>query len=116
MAKYEAILRGDFATIINEAEDAIDRSISASHEESSFYNFNGGRCAVKAYERFSYLGSNRVGMTVTYLQAGEDIFVTAIATGGSQALFFKINTFGEQAFLDTVIKVFEKYRVRGTYR
>jgi len=26
--------------------------------------------------------------------------MSAIASGGSQALFFKINTFGEEAFLD----------------
>ena len=28
------------------------------------------------------------------------IHLSAITSGGSQAMFFKINTFGEQAFLD----------------
>ena len=29
----------------------------------------------------------------------------AITSGGSQALFFKMNTFGEEAFLDTLREI-----------
>ena len=37
---------------------------------------------------------------------GEDrLHLTAITAGGSQALFFKLNTFGEEAFLDTLARV-----------
>lgn len=33
------------------------------------------------------------------------IHLSAITSGGSQAMFFKINTFGEQAFLDKLAQV-----------
>ena len=40
-------------------------------------------------------------MSVTlYQENGGDICLSAITSGGSQAVFFKINTFGEEAFLD----------------
>jgi hypothetical protein len=44
-------------------------------------------------------GGNRVSMNVTITGTGEDLFVSAITSGGSQALFFKINTIGEETFL-----------------
>jgi hypothetical protein len=38
---------------------------------------------------------------VTLFEAADGtIHLSAITSGGSQAMFFKINTFGEQAFLD----------------
>ena len=45
-------------------------------------------------------------MSVTLFQ-GEDgaIHLSAITSGGSQAMFFKINTFGEEAFLDKLAKI-----------
>ena len=36
--------------------------------------------------------------------------VTGIAAGGSQALFWKVNTWGEEAFLDKLTEVLEKVR------
>ena len=52
------------------------------------------------------MGSNRVSLSVT-LYEGRDgtIHLSAITSGGSQAMFFKINTFGEQAFLDKLAAV-----------
>ena len=34
------------------------------------------------------------------------IHLSAITSGGSQALFFKVNTFGEEAFLDKLRELF----------
>lgn len=40
-------------------------------------------------------------MNVTLFQNGNDeIRLSAITSGGSQAVLFKINTWGEEAFLD----------------
>ncbi len=40
-------------------------------------------------------------MNVTLFQnAGGPIYLSAITSGGSQAVLFKVNTFGEEAFLD----------------
>lgn len=39
----------------------------------------------------------------------ESIFISAITSGGSQAVFFKINTIGEERFLDLCIDAVEDY-------
>ena len=39
---------------------------------------------------------------LTLAGEGEDLFLSAITSGGSQAMLFKINTWGEEAFLDQV--------------
>ena len=74
--------------------------MSASYEDGSDYTIGSVRCAVRVYERYSYLGGNRVSLNLTLIGEGENLFLSAITSGGSQAMFFKLNTLGEGAFLD----------------
>lgn len=107
MAKLERVLQGDFDAILAGIENGIMKgSLSASLEDSSDFAAGKTRCAVRVFERYSMLGSNRVSMNVTLFQ-GEDgvIHLSAITSGGSQAMFFKINTFGEEAFLETLERI-----------
>lgn len=102
MAKLETTLYGDFGQWCNKIEDGIlNSSMSASLEESSDFGANGARCSVRVFERYSYAGGNRVSLSVTLFQSGDSpIYLSAVTAGGSQALFFKFNTWGEEAFLD----------------
>ena len=60
------------------------------------------------FERYSYAGGNRVSLNITLFQNGEDpVQLSAITAGGSQAVFFKINTLGEEAFLDKLIELLD---------
>lgn len=77
-------------------------SMSASYEDGSDYSQGDFRCAVRVYERYSWTGGNRVSMSLTLAGANGSYFLTAITSGGSQATFFKLNTFGEEAFLETI--------------
>ncbi|MBQ1238058.1 MAG: hypothetical protein IIX70_07220, partial [Oscillospiraceae bacterium] len=97
MAKLERTINGNFDQLLSRIENGIvEGSISASLEESSNFRSGTARCAVRVFERYSYMGGNRVSLTVTLFQnEGGPIRVSGIATGGSQAMFFKINTFGE---------------------
>ena len=107
MAKLEKTLYGDFNQILNKIENGIlNGSMSASLEDSSDF-FNGdARCSVRVFERYSYAGGNRVSMNVTLFQNGNDeIRLSAITSGGSQAVLFKINTWGEEAFLDKLREI-----------
>lgn len=102
MAKLEQTLSGDFNQWLGKIEQGIiNGSMSASLEESSDFRSGDARCSVRVFERYSYAGGNRVSLSVTLFQnADEPIKLSAITSGGSQALFFKINTWGEEAFLD----------------
>lgn len=102
MAKIEQTLTGDFTQWVRKIEEGIlNGSISASLEESSDFKNGDARCSVRVFERYSYAGGNRVSLNVTLFQNGDGpINLSAITSGGSQALFFKVNTWGEEAFLD----------------
>lgn len=108
MAKAERTLRGDFLSILNTLTDGIvNGSVSATLEDESFFKGGSALCAVRVFERYSYSGNNRVSLTLTLFQGGpdEDIQLSAITSGGSQALFFKVNTWGEEAFLDKLLEL-----------
>ena len=103
MAKFECILQGDYDQALRYFHDGIlNGSMSASFEEESYFQSFGVRVTVRVYERYSMVGSNRVSLNLTLAGEGEDLFLSAITSGGSQAMLFKINTWGEDAFLDTL--------------
>ena len=109
MAKYEKIVHGNFDEILDTLDSAVlNGSSSASFEDGSDYSCGDFRCAGRVYERFSYIGSNRVSMALTLAGSNGQYLVSAITSGGSQAIFFKINTWGEDAFLETIADVIEQ--------
>lgn len=104
MAKLERTINEDFNHLLQRIESGImNGSMSASLEDSSDFYAGGARCSVRVFERYSMMGDNRVSMSVTLFQADNGpVQVSAITAGGSQALFFKMNTVGEETFLDTL--------------
>lgn len=104
MAKLERTLQEPFDALLQRIENGIlSASVSASLEDSSDYRTADARCSVRVFERYSYAGGNRVSMSVTLFQSGNGpVQVCAITSGGSQAMFFKVNTWGEETFLDTL--------------
>lgn len=102
MSKLEKTLNGNFNQLLKKIEDGIlNSSMSASLENSSDFQSGDARCSVRVFERYSYAGGNRLSLNVTLFQNGDSpIQLSAITAGGSQAVFFKINTWGEEAFLD----------------
>jgi len=110
MAKIERNLRGNFDEVLSAIENRIlSGSISASSEASSNYQLGEVRCAVRVYERYSWIGSSRVSLNITLIGVDDKLFLSAISSGGSQAVFFKINTFGEDAFLSSIMDIVNIY-------
>ncbi len=107
MAKFEKVLYGQFDNILKKIEDGVlGGSISASLEESSDFANGTARCSVRVFERYSYAGGNRVSLSVTVFQNGDSpVYISAVTSGGSQAMFFKMNTWGEESFLEKFKKI-----------
>lgn len=107
MAKLERTLNGSMDALAQRIERGIlQGSVSASLEDSADYKSGNARCIVMVFERYSYAGGNRVSMNVTLFQAdGGPIRVCAITSGGSQAMFFKVNTWGEESFLECLADI-----------
>jgi hypothetical protein len=111
MSHYEDVLPGDVDALVAHLDRAIPSgSITSKLEDGSDHTLGDARMVVRVYERYSAMGGNRVSLTVSILAVGRDMAVTMISSGGSQAMFFKVNTFGEQAFLDRGLDALQSYR------
>lgn len=103
MAKFECTLQGNYDQALEYFHNGIlNGSMSASFEEESYFQSGGVRVTVRVYERYSWSGGNRLSMTLALVGDGTKIHLSGITAGGSQGMVFKINTWGEEAFLDTL--------------
>ena len=109
MAKLEKELWNDFEELLEVIQNGIlNGSASATLEDSSDFLEENARCSVRVFERYSAIGSNRVSLSVTLFQCGDGpVKISAITSGGSQAMVFKLNTIGEEAFLDCLREIIE---------
>ena len=106
MAKLERALTGDFDDVLIRLQTGVrEGSMSVSYEDGTDFDLGDVRCAVRVYERYSFTGGNRVSLNVTLVGKGRDLYLSAITSGGSQAMFFKMNTWGEESFLDALQEV-----------
>ena len=109
MAMLERTFSVDFHEVLHTLHNTIlNGSMSASYENGNDYMMGDTHCAIRMYERYSAMGSNRVALCLMLTGLGDQLHLTAITAGGSQAMFFKINTWGEDAFLDTLAQAVDK--------
>ena len=111
MAIFEKTIRDkNFDSLLHALECAIPNSSwSANLEAGSDFKEGSARCSVRVFERYSMVGGNRLSLTLTLFQNGDSpIRLSAITAGGSQAVFFKVNTLGEETFLDDVKGLLEE--------
>ena len=102
MAIFEKTIRNkNFDKLLRKLENEIpDSSWSADLEAGSDFKEGDARCSVRVFERYSMMGGNRLSLTLTMFQnADSPIRLSAITAGG---MFFKVNTLGEESFLDDV--------------
>lgn len=113
VAKFEKHLTGNFDELLELVTDGVlNGSMSASYEDGSDWTNGTVRCAVRVFERYSYMGGNRVSMNVTLVGNDRDLFFSAITSGGSSVVFFKLNTLGEESFLEKLVPIVENYKKR----
>lgn len=111
MAKYEAYVAGGIDEVFEYINDAIVKGSSTiSIEESSLVQVGETKIAIRAYERYSVLGQNRVSLHLTIASNEEETHVSIISTGASQGMLFKYNFFSEDRFLQTVIPAIERIK------
>ena len=109
MAMLERTFNGNFNHVLDRLHDAVmEGSMSVSYENGTEYTTGDVQCAVRMYERYSFLGGNRVALCMTLTGRGSHLHLTAITAGGSQAVFFKLNTMGEESFLDTLARAVDQ--------
>lgn len=106
MPKLEQTLTGDFDQLLSKIVDGIlSGSKSAFLKDSSDFRGNTSRCSVRVFERYSMSGATRVSLNITLFQADGEIRLSAISSGGSQAVLRKVTAPGEEAFLDKLKEI-----------
>lgn len=111
MAKCVYEVQGDFQHICDKIKkEIIEGSFSASLEDEEYLDVDGTKIGVIVFERYSYTGKNRLSLNVTIIEKNQHVKVIGMSSGGSQGMIFKINTFGEQAFLDKLSDIMENYK------
>ena len=109
MAQVNYRLQGSFDGWLRRIEEGIvNGSVSASLEERRDSRMGDVRCSLRTFERYSWTGGNRVSLNVLLFGRDDAIELTAVSSGGSQAMFFKLNTLGENAFLDRLRVIVEQ--------
>ena len=110
MAHYETQLQGDPEALVAHLDQQILRgSVSAKVEDGSDHSLGDARMVVRVYERYSAFGGNRVSLNISILAVAGQLAVTAISSGGSQAVFFKVNTVGESNFLAKAVDALRSF-------
>ncbi len=108
MPKQDYVLTGDFEItkkIIT--DEVLLRSSTMAIEDTITYTIDGINISITVFDRFAYFGGGRVSATLTIIEKDNNIKISVISSGGSQAMFWKINTIGEYSLLelfDEVIK------------
>jgi len=110
MALHERTVQGDADALVAHLDDRIvGGSITAKREDSSDQRIGHARMLVRSYERYSASGGNRVSLHVAILAVGTELAISVMSAGGSDAMFFKFNTFGEEAFLDKAVEALDSF-------
>lgn len=103
-------LTGSADRLVEHLDRAITAgSVSASLEHGDELAIGDARMLVRTYERYSMTGGNRVTLSVSILAVGDALEVALSTSGGSQAMLFKINIFGEEAFMAKGIEAIDDF-------
>ena len=114
MAECYRTVSGDFDELLEYLSEGIMQAyMSSSLEASRDFEADGSRLAVRVFERYGWSSSNRLSLTLTMFQgrAGGAIEVYAVGSGGSRGMLFKINTWSESGFVDTLRMLINEYEL-----
>jgi hypothetical protein len=110
MAQIAQELTGDVDRLVAHLDRMISEgSVTGKLEGGADDEIGDARMVVRVYERYSAVGGNRVSLSVSILAVGDRMKVSAITSGGSTGMFFKVNTFGEEAFLAKAVEAIDSY-------
>lgn len=111
MAKYKYTMNGSFNYVTDFIKkEILNTSSSASLEDEEYIINDNCRVGIMVFERYSYTGGNRLSLNVTVIDSNNEIQIIGISSGVSNGVIFKVNTWGEDAFLDKLKEAVAKLK------
>jgi hypothetical protein len=99
MAKFEATVYGDFDRIAQQLhQDIMQNALSMNLVDESRYYNGGVRAITSVYDKYYMRNSSRASLTVTLIQDGQNVFVSAISAGGGNGALIRFSWGAEENF------------------
>lgn len=103
MAKFEKHVQGDFQQIVTQLnEDIIRSGLSVNSVDESNYEHGNIRMAVRVYDKYFMRNSNRASLSVTIVDSGSEVFISAIGAGGGSGVIFNFSLGAESELTQVV--------------
>ena len=103
MAKFERTIHGDFERIVSELDKAIMGSaMSMNMVDESDFRLGDVRVAVRVYDKYFMRNSSRASLSLTVVDEGTRVYVSAIGAGGGQGIIFNFSWGAESELVDVV--------------
>lgn len=109
MAKYEIVVTGDFNQVLRSLEQDIGNGgMSMNLVDESNYTLGEFPVAVRVYDKYYARNGNRASLSVTVAGDKDNIFISAIGSGGGQGVIFNFSWGAEDDMVAIVQKSIEK--------
>lgn len=103
MAKYEIQVNGDFQTIVDQLDkDIMNSALSMELVDESNYKNGNTQVAVRVYDKYFMRNGNRASLSLTIVDNGSEIFISAIGAGGGKGIVFNYSLGAESELTDIV--------------
>lgn len=103
MAKFEKLVSGDFDFVVSRLDsDILESGLSMNPVDRSDYRTGNARVAVRVYDKYFMRNGNRASLSVTVVDGGSGVFVSAIGAGGGSGVLFNFSLGAEAELTDVV--------------
>lgn len=109
MAKYEKTLIGQFEEVVSHLQNDIGNSgITMNLVDESNYTFGDTNIAVRVYDKYFMRNGSRASLSLTVVGHRNNIFISAIGTGGGQGILFNFSLGAEDNMVAIVQESIER--------
>jgi hypothetical protein len=92
MSKFEKTVKGDIQEISGKLdEDILNSAFSMSLVDQSYDSYGGCSLIVKVYDKYYMRNSSRASLTLTLFSKGDDVFISAIGSGGGTGALIRFD-------------------------
>ena len=103
MAKYERTIVGQFDEVINHLDNDIKSSaLTMNLVDESNYNIEQIKVAVRVYDKYFMRNESRASLSLTVVGNENEIFISAIGSGGGKGIIFNWSLGAENEMVDIV--------------
>lgn len=103
MAKFEKLVAGDFDSVVSRLNsDILGSGLSMNLVDQSDYRTGSARVAVRVYDKYFMRNGNRASLSLTVMDGGNGVFVSAIGAGGGSGVLFNFSLGAETELTEAV--------------